>query len=77
MRKLKRIYSIAAKRKMGLAHIYEDSPQSLKVLETIWNNIPADLSIEDREVFYELSSQLVKLNQVIKKNYNEIDPKKN
>lgn len=78
MAKPKRIYSFHSKQKIHIEQLLVDAPPTLKVLESAWNNLPSDLSIEEREVFYELSSKLVKLNQKMKKTLSsETDTTKN
>lgn len=76
MAKPKRIYSHQIRHK--IEQFIVDAPPSLKVLESAWNNLPSDLSLEEREVFYELSSKLVKLNQKMKRTLSsETDLTKN
>jgi hypothetical protein len=65
MTKKKRIFSHQLKHRTGQFSV--DTPPQLRVLESAWENLPQDLSIEEREVFYELSSQVIKLNSRLKK----------
>lgn len=67
MAKPKRIYSFQSKQKIHIEQMFVDAPPTLKVLESAWDNLPSDLSFEEREVFFELTSKLVKLNQKMEK----------
>lgn len=78
MAKPKRIYSFRSKQKIHIEQLFVDAPPTLKVLESAWDNLPSDLSLEEREVFFELTSKLVKLNQKMEKTLSsETDMTKN
>lgn len=63
--------TLFVKTKMGLENVHEDSTEAIRVLESAWNNLPGDISMEEREIFYELSAQIIKLHHKMNKLYQE------
>lgn len=78
MAKSKRIYSFQSKNKIYNQQLFTDVAPQLKMLESAWDTLPEDLSLEEREVFFELTSKLIKLNHKFQKVFSaETDITKN
>lgn len=48
-----------------------NTDQTLETLKKAWNNLPNDMSSSEREVFFEIAQNLVRLHQQLKAQTNK------
>ena len=49
----------------------EENDHAIASLKNAWENLPYDMSQDEREVFFEIAEELVKFNQKIRKQYKK------